>query len=112
MYYECRHIMHNGAKCHSPALRDEPFCYFHARHHKLSNPSRSAAKPALAAPLQPPLIEDRSAILVAISQIINALASKKLDRPTASLCLYGLQIATQNVERKYDVLPFKAVDSI
>ena len=112
MYYECRHILHNGAKCHSPALLEEPFCYFHARLHNLSHPSRSAAKPAPADPLQLPILEDRSAILVAISQIINDLSSKKLDRPTASLCLYGLQIASQNVERKHDLLPFRAVESI
>ena len=30
----CRHLKTNGLRCQSPALKGEPFCYFHARLHK------------------------------------------------------------------------------
>jgi hypothetical protein len=30
MFQECRHIMPSGLRCHSPALRDEFFCYYHS----------------------------------------------------------------------------------
>ena len=33
MYIECRHILPNGRKCHSPALRGKPFCFHHAKLH-------------------------------------------------------------------------------
>ena len=28
---ECRHIKTSGGKCGSPALRGQPYCYFHSR---------------------------------------------------------------------------------
>jgi len=114
MYLECRHILHNGARCHSPALRGTNFCYFHARLHRLATPSRtvSALAPAEPEPLKIPILEDRSAILIALSQIVGAICSSKIDHRSAGLALYALQIASQNVERKHDILPFKAVQSI
>ncbi|MGC1462610.1 MAG: hypothetical protein WA802_10440 [Terracidiphilus sp.] len=114
MYLECRHVLHNGAKCHSPALRGTNYCYFHSRLHRHATPSRtsSASAPAEPEPLKIPILEDRSAILIALSQIVDALFSSKIDPRSAGLSLYALQIASQNVERKQDVLPFKAVQSI
>ena len=110
MYFECRHIMPNGARCHSPALRNMHFCYYHTRLHRLANPANSTSTPD--EPLKLPIIEDRSAIQVALSKVFDALASSKIDTRAAGLYLYGLQIAAQNVERKQDILPFKAVESI
>ena len=26
----CEHVKVNGTQCGSPALRDQPYCYFHA----------------------------------------------------------------------------------
>ena len=102
--------MPNGARCHSPALRNMYFCYYHTRLHRLANPASSTA--TLIDPLKLPVLEDRSAIQVALSQILDALGSAKIDTRTAGLFLYGLQIASQNVERKQDILPFKAVESV
>jgi hypothetical protein len=81
MYLECRHVMHNGARWHSPALRGMNFCYFHARLHRLATPSRTAAAsaPAEPEPLKIPILEDRSAILIALSQIADAICSSKID---------------------------------
>ena len=117
MYFECRHIMPNGARCHSPALRDKDFCYYHTRLHqraKSAAPSgaRPAASTAAEGPLKLPIIEDRSAIQVALAQIFDGLGSGKIDRHTAAVYLYGLQIASQAVERKINILPFKGVDSV
>jgi hypothetical protein len=44
-----------------------------------------------------PALEDRSSIQIALSQVLAALASEKLDPRRAGLFLYGLQIASQNV---------------
>ena len=119
MYFECRHIMPNGARCHSPALRGLDFCYYHTRLHRLARPVQPKAKPADVQPsaeafdpVKLPFLEDRSAIQVALSQILDALSTGKLQPKQASILLYGLQIASQNVERKQDILPFKAVESV
>jgi hypothetical protein len=115
MYYECRHIMPNGARCHSPALSGKDYCYYHNRLHQRAKPAapsgaRSAA-PAEDA-LKLPDIEDRVAIQVALAQIFDGLASGRIDRHTASVYLYGLQIGLQAVERKQDILPFRSVQSV
>ena len=117
MYFECRHIMPNGARCHSPALRDKDYCYYHNRLHLRAKPAapsgaRHAAPTDPEEPLKLPVIEDRSAIQVALSQIFDALSSGKIDRQTAAVYLAGLRIATQAVERKQDVLPFISVESV
>ena len=106
MYMQCRHIMPNGARCHSPALREKAYCYYHFRFHDLSKPAKSAAGKKS---LKLPFIEDRSSILAAVSQIIDALGTGKIEIKQAQSFLYALQVATPNVERKQDVLPFVSV---
>lgn len=108
MYLECRHIMTNGSKCRSYALKDKPYCYFHTRlHQQRLGQSVSASEPLLL-----PVLEDRSAIQLALAQVLNALGSSHLDTRRASLFLYGLQIASQNVDRQADILPKYSVDSV
>lgn len=109
MYFECRHIMHNGARCHSPALRGKDYCYYHFRLHKLPKTAKPAGTEDV---LKLPFIEDRSSILAALSQILDALSTGKLESKQAGNFLYALQIATQNVERKHDILPFIAVQHV
>ena len=108
MCNECRHIMPNGRKCLAPALRGKPYCYFHTRLH------RFAAAPPRAPdePLKLPIMEDRSAIQLALAQILDALGSSQLDPRRAGLFLYALQIASQNVDRNVDIVPITAVHSI
>jgi hypothetical protein len=93
MHPECRHIMPNGNKCRAAALRDKPYCYFHDRTHRITG-SRGRTKKQ---PIQLPILEDRSAIQLALAQILDALAAARIDAKRASLLLYGLQIASQNV---------------
>ena len=112
MYYECRHIMPNGARCHSPAMREMNYCYFHARLHRLGSTHTGSKPAAKDEPLKLPILEDRSAIQVALYQILDKLCSSNLDTRRAGLLLYAVQIASQNVERKTDILPFKAVQSV
>ena len=107
MYFECRHIKSNGSRCKSPALRGKPYCYFHARLH---GPINSPAPDGQT--LELPLLEDRTSIQVALTRILSELGSAKLDTRRAGLFLYGLQIASQNVEREGDILPYDAVESI
>jgi hypothetical protein len=92
---ECRHIMPTGAKCHSPALRGKPYCYFHIRRHTL--PRRPAPTPE--EPLQFPDLTNPGNIQTALTQVLDALGSSRLAPRQAGLLLYGLQIASHNCER-------------
>jgi hypothetical protein len=108
MCNECRHIMPNGCKCNAPALRGKPYCYFHTRLHTYAKaPPRAPEEP-----LKLPVLEDRSAIQLALAQVFDALGSSRLDPRRAGLFLYGLQIASQNVERRGFIVPILAQHTV
>ena len=58
------------------------------------------------------VLEDRSAIQIALAQVLDALYSGRLDPRRAGLSLYGIQIASQNVERNPLIIPIATVESI
>jgi hypothetical protein len=89
MYAECRHVMPSGLRCHSPALRHKPYCYFHARLHRAAEPRSKFEDLAL----RLPPLEDHRAIQVALSMVLRDICSGELDSRRASLLLRGLQIA-------------------
>src|SRR5580698_2491702 len=84
--YQCRHIFTGGHRCGSPCLRGEDFCYYHHTNRR---------------PVQDPRTrEDRSAIQLAIGQILLRIAHNQIDSKRAGLLLYGLQIASTNLPRQ------------
>ena len=95
-------------ECRSPLLRGTPYCYFHSPLHRPA----TEKTPGADKPIEIPVLEDRSAIQVALAQVLNGLASSKLDPRRAGLFLYGLQIASQNVERDEDILPSSTVPTL
>ena len=94
MLTECRHIKPNGRKCQAAALSGMPYCYFHARLHRMAHARRAAP----ADPLELPVLEDRAAVLLALTQVVEAMASSRLEPRRAGQFLYALQIAAQLVE--------------
>jgi hypothetical protein len=82
------------------SLAASPFCYFHDRLHKRH--ARYRFTPATQGYLIPGLhiqlgpLEDREAVQVALSQVINALATGALQVKAATALLYGLQLASNN----------------
>ncbi len=99
MFQECRHIKASGTKCEAPALKGEQFCYFHSR-------SRAHAKRPVDyfQALQIPLLEDRSAIQHALTEVARAIANHSLDTKRAGLLLYSLQIASQNARNQDEIV--------
>ncbi len=95
MYQECRHIMPNGATCHSPAMRGMAYCFFHtpARRHMQSQGR------ARKGPLKFPALTDRNAVQVAIHQVINAIGSSAISPRSAGQILFGLQIVSDSLRR-------------
>jgi hypothetical protein len=49
-------------------------------------------------PFTLPVLEDASSIQVALTQIMRLLAAGRIDRKTASLMLYALQIANTDLQ--------------
>ena len=94
----CYHVKINGVRCGSPAMQDDAFCYFHTRIH---NPPLDDGFPPL---------EDANAIQVAIMQVLQALAKKKIEVRVAATLLYGLQTASANLKgTRFEPLPDRVI---
>jgi hypothetical protein len=95
---QCMHIMVDGAHCGSPAMRHNRFCYHHKRQHEqLIALNADRARNSRNLPLTLPVLEDANSIQVSLTQIMRLLAAGQIERKTASLMLYALQIATTNL---------------
>ncbi len=98
MFQECRHIMTNGSKCHAAALKGKPYCYYHARLHAIVRRSAAPTAPYEQKELQMPFLEDRAAVQIALSEVVSAIAGKRIDHKSAALLVYALQVASSNAK--------------
>ena len=88
----CLHVKSNGVPCGSPAMRRNPWCFFHDRFYN-----------APAEDTFPPL-EDANAVQVALMHVLErlrreALRPGPLDLRAINSLLYGLQTAAFNAKR-------------
>ena len=90
----CKHVRTSGLRCLAPALRGRTLCYAHTR--------MAAGKKA---GLQLPPLEDASSIALAAMQIVQQLLDGKVERKTAAIALYGVQIVASTLNHK----PFAAM---
>jgi hypothetical protein len=72
-----------------------PCCYFHTNLHHSAKPKGKFDDLSL----KLPSLEDSCGIQIALAEVLNALASSRLDPRRAGLLLYGLQIATKLMAR-------------
>lgn len=99
----CRHLKTNGTQCKSPALDYSNYCFFHERLHerhksyRFSRTTERGLCPHYDIKLH--ALEDAESIQLAISVVINALATGSLRADKAKALLYGLQLASVNVRR-------------
>ena len=99
----CRHIKTNGTQCQAPSLADGLWCFFHTRLHQRHSRFRpievSTDSIVRTQPVHLSALEDRDSVQVALSVVINALASGQMESRQATALLYGLQIASSNLAR-------------
>ena len=108
-YALCRHIKTNGTQCESPALSESQWCFFHSRLHQRHNRFRpievTTDSILRVQPVHLSALEDRESVQVALSVVINALATGQLEPRRATALLYGLQLASSNA-RGLNLEPF------
>jgi hypothetical protein len=104
---QCLHIMAHGRHCGSPAMRHHDFCYFHQRQREqYLAVSAEQARHSRTPPFTLPVLEDASSIQFSLTQIMRLLAAGQIERKSAGLMLYALQIATTNLHHAtLDELP-------
>jgi len=86
---QCAHIKVNGIRCGSPALRGRELCFFHYRFLERQRQLDEHLPP----------LEDANAIQFAIMQVLRAVLDDRIDLKKANVLLYGLQVATSNLEK-------------
>src|SRR6267154_2523374 len=94
----CRHIKVNGTQCGSPAVRSKSFCFYHQQHRPILAECYSDIEYATGEILLP-VFEDAHSVQSVIRQVMQMLLQKRIERRTASLLLYALQIASSNLKR-------------
>ncbi len=94
-------MLSNGNVCGAAPLRDSNFFYWHHKARaRRRRPEHAAAKPLF----ELPVLEDANAIQIAIQEVIQALLEQRLDRQTAGVLLYSLQLASTNLQH-LDIKP-------
>ena len=98
----CRHIKTNGLQCRGVAIHGSVFCYFHNRLNRSHDIYRKKAyyqtgEVADHRPfLELPALEDRESIQLAISSVLNALATECITEKRAYALFNGLFLASAN----------------
>jgi hypothetical protein len=98
--YRCRHLFADGHRCGSPALRNEPFCYYH---HTSRRPAPAPGKFRHIDAWEPftlPIVEDRASALQVASLILNRIASNDLDPNRAGPLISTLRAAIACLPRE------------
>jgi hypothetical protein len=90
----CHHIRTNGHPCGSPALRGEQFCYYH---HPTRRRPRARGRKTKPPVFHLPTLQNRPSIQRGLAKIVSRVRSGRLDRKTAGLFFYALQIANDNL---------------
>jgi hypothetical protein len=108
MIIKCRHIKTDGNVCGSIALSGRPYCYYHTRLHTFAKAQSAQAEE----PLDLPVLEDERAIQLALTQIMTAIATRRIDTRQAALFFRGLQIAQKNLDYDFPATLTRTVKDV
>jgi hypothetical protein len=91
MFQQCTHILASGQRCQAPARTGTGLC----RHHHPHKPQREDRRFVL-----PPLSEP-SSVLYAVTEVVQAMAERRIKRSEAATLLFGLRL-TANLMNDID----------
>lgn len=103
----CEHIKPSGARCASPAMRGQRFCYYHAGARECLPVGRGMFQdPSPKFPDLPPMpefpipfLEDAAAIQIGYMQALYGITNHRLDPKQARLVLAALDGARTNLKQ-------------
>ncbi len=108
----CKHIKANGEFCGSPPLRDREYCYFHLTVLGRRLRTQKHILKGECHYLQLPTLEDADSVQLAVMQVMDALLRDQIDTKVAGLLLYGLQIASSNLQQGANFEQDKSASSV
>ena len=91
---QCRYLKPDGVRCTKPALNREFYCFHHGR-------DRRHTRNALFSPaiIQVPLLDNRAAIQVVLTDIARSLAAGTLDLRISHAMIHALRLAAAQLPR-------------
>jgi hypothetical protein len=97
----CCHDHLDGKRCGAVALKHQSYCYFHQefedrKRRRLAMIERLGGTDHTHLNLPP--VEDRASAMIAINEVIQALAFGLIDRPTARTFFAGFKLALSNIK--------------
>jgi hypothetical protein len=85
--HQCLHYKVEGTRCGSPALTGKQYCYYHVRIRRRKKE------------LDLPDVEDPNAVLVAINDILQAMAAGHIEIKHGTAMLYAIQLARDTMRQ-------------
>ncbi len=95
----CHHIKEDGIWCGSAALHGRDYCYAHLTFRGRRMRSAQQVRKHTWR-LELPSLDDLNAVQVAVMQVLDAIAERRLERHDAGHLLYGLHMAASNLRGK------------
>jgi hypothetical protein len=89
---ECAHTLSSGQKCQAPARNGSSFCHQHNPCTHLDPRPRETRE---SEPLVLPALQDKCAILVAVSEVIHAASERRIKCSEARTLLMALKFASR-----------------
>jgi len=96
--FQCHHIFPDNARCGSPRMRNEQFCYYHHDSRRpVVRPHERLARRSTFSLFTP---ADFDAIQESLGELLIRIAANDIDPRRAGLLLYCLQISSANLRTK------------
>ena len=96
--FQCHHIFPDNARCGSPRMRNEQFCYYHHDTRRpVVRPHDRLARTSTFSLFTP---TDYDAIQESLGELLVRIATNNIDPRRAGLLLYCLQISSANLRTK------------
>ena len=92
MSMECTHILESGHKCQAPARTGSTFCHHHTPRTHIDPHPRETRE---SGPLVLPPLNSKSAVLVAVTEVVHAASERRIRFSEARTLLMGLKLAAR-----------------
>ena len=93
-YPTCGHRKADGVLCGSPVLRGKQFCHFHQRDLDRGHQRVQVRRRAETCKLHFPPLETMADVQIALFEVVDALATNRIEPRRASVLLFALQQAS------------------
>ena len=95
----CSHLKADGLPCGSPSIRGKKLCYYHQRDHRRQQFAAKVLRQL--DPLSPhaPLPKTLPQVQVALYEVMQAVAEKRIPLERAGVRLFALQQVSQRLRK-------------